>query len=400
MPAGRIAPVAYSDPWAVEFDQRRLALLRGSPRIAYYYARPDTSTFRYRAFNMVEALVNADPEASASWLTADDGAHAIELVEHVDVLVVCRALYAPHVAAVVARAKALGRRVLFDVDDLIFDDRYAHLIMETLDQTVDEPALQAWFGTIARCGATLRLCDGAITTNEFLAERIRHFADVPTWVIPNFLNGAQLELSARVRDAKAAAPPPQDGRIRLGYFSGTPTHNRDFAIVEPALARLLEEDPQISLLVAGFPPQSDRLARHGNRVETIPLQDFLNLQLEVGEVDVNLVPLQDNVFTNCKSELKYFEAAVVGTVTVASPTYTLRASIAHGENGFLARAHEWYEVLRDTIDGQEALPAVAESAAADALSRYSPQAQAPALRAALLGGAPSGVRDASSSAVA
>ena len=47
--------------------------------------------------------------------------------------------------------------------------------METLDQQVDEHGLQFWFGWIARCGATLRLCDGAITTNELLAERIRDF---------------------------------------------------------------------------------------------------------------------------------------------------------------------------------------------------------------------------------
>ena len=40
------------------------ALLAGSPRIAYYYAQPDTSTFRYRAFNMIEALGRAEPDAS------------------------------------------------------------------------------------------------------------------------------------------------------------------------------------------------------------------------------------------------------------------------------------------------------------------------------------------------
>src|SRR5688500_8228347 len=265
-----IPRVPYADPWNIPFEDRRQALLAGSPRIAYYYTLPDTSTFRYRAFNMVEALASAEPAASASWLTAADGAAAIELVAEVDVLVVCRALYSPHVAAVIARAKALGKRVLFDVDDLIFDDRYTHLIMETLDQLVDETGLQAWFGWISRCGATLRLCDGAITTNELLAERIRQFADVPTWVIPNFLNRAQLNVAAGVLEAKRTGL-GFDGSIALGYFSGTPTHNRDFAIVEPALARLLDEDPRLEVLVVGFPPPSDRLAAHGTRIQTLPL---------------------------------------------------------------------------------------------------------------------------------
>jgi glycosyltransferase involved in cell wall biosynthesis len=375
--------VPYSDPWDVPFEDRRQALLSGSPRIAYYYTLPDTSTFRYRAYNMVEALAAAEPDAGATWLTAADGARAVELLEHVDVLVVCRALYAQHVAALVARAKALGKRVLFDVDDLIFDDRYTHLIMETLDQQVDETGLQAWFGWISRCGATLRLCDGAITTNELLAERIRDFAGVPTWVIPNFLNEAQLDVSADVSAGRSPAG-SANGRFRLGYFSGTPTHNRDFAIVEPALARLLAEEPSLEVLVVGFPPPSERLAPFADRLQTVPLQDFVNLQVAIGEVDVNLVPLQDNEFTNCKSELKYFEAAVVGTVTVATPTYTLARAIEHGENGFLAHAHDWYDVLRRVLEQRGELPRVAETAAAAAVARYAPQAQGGALRAALL----------------
>ena len=376
-------PVVYHDPWARTFADRRSQLLRGSPRIAYYYAQPDTSTFRYRAFNMIEALEYADPSASASWFTAADGLRALELLDKIDTLVVCRALYAPHVASVIARAKALGKRVLFDVDDLIFDARYTHLIMETLDQAVDESALQEWFGRIARCGATLRLCDGVITTNEFLAERVRRFSGLQSWVIPNFLNRAQIELSARIRIAKSEGRWARDGHFHIGYFSGTPTHNRDFSIIEPALADLLEETRRIRLRVVGFPPQSGRLAPHAGQVETIPLQDFLNLQRLIGEMEINVAPLQNNEFTNCKSELKYFEAAAVGTVTIASPSFAMRAAITHGKTGFLARAHEWHEVLQAAIASPD-LPRIAEAAARDALERYAPEAQAGAVRAALL----------------
>jgi glycosyltransferase involved in cell wall biosynthesis len=375
-------PVPYADPWDVPLEARRRRLLAGSPRVAYYYTAPDTSTFRYRVFNMVEALAHAEPTASASWLTADDGPGAMELIEHVDLLVVCRALYSQHVAALITRARALGKRVLFDVDDLIFDDRYAHLIMETLDQVVDDDGLQFWFGRISRCGATMRLCDGVITTNEQLAEHIRDFAQLPTWVIPNFLNRAQLDVSSEVRESKG---PRVGDRVRLGYFSGTPTHNRDFAIVEPALARLLDEDPRLEVVVVGFLPDTNRLAPLGRGVRMLPLLDFLNLQLAIADVDVNLAPLQHNVFTNCKSELKYFEAAAVGTATVASPTFTLAGAITHGDNGFLARAHEWYDVLRKTIERIDDLPRVADRAASAALARYSPEAQAAALRAALFG---------------
>ena len=67
-----------------------------------------------------------------------------------------------------ARASA-GKRVLFDVDDLVFDPRYTHLIMQTLDQVVDEAGLQAGLAGYRGAGDAA-LCDGAITTNAFLAD--------------------------------------------------------------------------------------------------------------------------------------------------------------------------------------------------------------------------------------
>jgi glycosyltransferase involved in cell wall biosynthesis len=379
----RVAPVAYQDPWTATFAERRATLVSGNPRIAYYYARPDTSTFRYRAFNMIEALRYAEPDASASWLTSNDGARALEVLDETDLLVVCRALYTPHVGAVIARAKSLGRRVLYDIDDLMFDDRYAHLIMETLAQTVDEQGLQDWFGKIARSGWTMRLCDGVITTNAFLADKIRDFSGLPTWTVPNFLNQAQIDVSARIHAAKERSEWARDGRIDIGYFSGTPTHERDFALIESALATLLESNPAVRLRIVGFPPQSTLLSPFADRIETLPLQDFVNLQRVIGDVEINVVPLQDNEFTNCKSELKYFEAAVVGTVTIATPTFTYREAIDDGWNGYLATARQWDDVLRERVAAVDEFRGVAERAATDALERYAPRAQARALRAAL-----------------
>ena len=65
----------------------------------------------------------------------------------------------------------------------------------------------------------------------------------------------------------------------------------------------------------------------------------------MSKVDVNIAPLVINDFTNCKSELKFFEAAVVETTTIASPNYSFKKAITDGENGFLAKPGEWYDKL-------------------------------------------------------
>ena len=103
-----------------------------------------------------------------------------------DTLVICRTRYTARLDNLVTRARASGCRVLFDVDDLIFDNRYVNLVLETLDRQSTEAILDEWFAAMSRLGAMLRLCDGAITTNHFLAKCIEDFAQLPTWVVAQF----------------------------------------------------------------------------------------------------------------------------------------------------------------------------------------------------------------------
>jgi hypothetical protein len=175
--AARTNPIAYRDPWTASFEERLAVLCSRPRRIAYFYERPDTSTFRYRVFNMVEALVaEPDLEISASWFHRGDLDRMERFVDRADALVICRTRYDAAIGRLVARAKARGLPVLFDVDDLVFDVEHVHLLIHSLDQDPEaEATWECWFGLIGRAGATLRLCDGAITTNPFLGRQIEAF---------------------------------------------------------------------------------------------------------------------------------------------------------------------------------------------------------------------------------
>jgi glycosyltransferase involved in cell wall biosynthesis len=384
--AAEVPPVVFSPPWEKSFDERMAMLLRGSPRAAYFYEVPDTSTFRYRAYNVWQSLAAEAPGGPvASWFHYGDLDRIERVLDQCDVLVLCRVHYTDRINRMVTRARARGRRVLFDVDDLVFDVRWAHTVMDTLEVELNHDAWQFWFGDISRIGAAMALCDGIVVTNRYLAARAEAFLDKPTQIIPNYLNREQTEVSAQVWNAKERSGRARDGRIHLGYFSGTPTHNRDFALMVGPLARLMDEDERVMLRVVGFLGGiGSELERHRGRIEIIPLQDFLNLQREIGQVEVNLVPLQDNAFTNCKSELKWFEAAAVGAVTIAAPTYAFRHTIEHGKNGWLAPAYAWEDILREVIHGGEARwRSVAARARMDAEERFGWRNQATIIRAAL-----------------
>jgi glycosyltransferase involved in cell wall biosynthesis len=387
--AARTSPIAYRDPWIQSFEDRIAALSSRPRRIAYFYERPDTSTFRYRVFNMVEALAAA-PELgiSASWFHRGDLDRMDHFVDRADTLVICRAHYDGAIGRLVGRAKARGVPVLFDIDDLVFNIDHVHLLIDALDQDLEADATwENWFGWIGRIGATLRLCDRAITTNAFLARQIETFAPgLRASVVPNFLHSEQQAVSRRLFEAKRRSGFARDGNIHIGYFSGTPTHNRDFAVAQGALTRLLDRDPRLVVRVVGFLEPRGELLRHRHRLDIHPLQDFLNLQRLQAEVEVNIVPLQDNVFTNCKSELKYFEAAICGTLTVASPTFVFRRAITNGETGFLAYAHEWEAKLQTaiaTLEQPDRYADIAERAFHHAESVYGWNRQATTIEAAV-----------------
>ncbi|MBO7718339.1 glycosyltransferase, partial [Candidatus Saccharibacteria bacterium] len=77
-----------------------------------------------------------------------------------------------------------------------------------------------------------------------------------------------------------------------------------------------------------------------------------------------------NDFTNCKSELKFFEAGAVETTTIASPTYAFLKAIENGKNGFLARPGEWYDKLEYLYKHPEENKTIAKQARKYALKHY------------------------------
>jgi glycosyltransferase involved in cell wall biosynthesis len=372
-----IPPVPYADPWLQPLSTRLAMLYRREVRVAYFYEEPNNSTFRYRAYNMAQVL--NEPGAgnvSASYFFLADSDRFDEIADAADLLVVCRSRYCHQVNGLITKFRARRKKVLFDVDDLVVDTDYAHLVVATLGLDVTQKGVwDDWFAMIARMNQTLRLCDGAITTNQFLAQKITDCSGLPVSVVPNFMNKEQLAVAEKVFAAKERARFVGNGKITLGYFSGSPSHRLDYAIVEPALADVLSERPSVEVMVVGYIDHGPTMREFGHRISRQPFQDYVNLQRLLGTVEFNLMPLQSNAFTDCKSELKYFEAASVGTLSIASPSFTYSRAIRDGETGYLSKAHEWTESILRAIDRVEAYESMAKQARDDALLKFGWQHQ-------------------------
>ncbi len=361
-------------PWERPLTARLADLRPGTLRVAYVYERAEPGTFRYRCYNMAQAINQADSDTSASYFFLQDLLAIDRLSDYADVLVLVRVRYDSDVERLIRSFRLANKPVLYDIDDHIFTLEATPLLVASLDQGLTRfGRVEKWVGVVGRIRHSLQEVDGIITTTEFLADKLREQFDVPVSVIPNFLNTEQWEYSTALRASRVA--PPADAPV-IGYFSGSASHNRDYQIAEEGLAHILDLYPKARLRIAGYlePPAS--LDRFATRIDRLPFMDFLGLQKAISEVSLNLSPLQHNAFSYSKSELKYFEAAATGVLTVASPAPVFADAITHNRNGYLADGLSWPEVLEQALSSPPDVVAQRTQAAlAHVEATYTPQAQ-------------------------
>ena len=322
------------------------------------------------ATQMIESTVRAhgDPRLAA------------DLATH-DVLVLYRVPHSPWIASLLDRARAFGRATVFAVDDLIFDPEIADV--PALRQ-MDPEAQRLWHDGVARYRRTLLACDVFLATTGPLATSGRA-AGKPTYIHRAGLAARELALGAaaadRARRSTAPGTAAQVPRVRLGYFSGTATHDEDFATIVPALAALLDGNPEVELVIGGHLRAGAALARFGARVVRSPFVPWLELPALIAGTDVSLAPLVwQHPFVGAKGAVKYLEAAAVGVPTVASPTEAYREAIRDGTTGLLPPdAAAWQTALATLVGDRLRRTRMGAAARADLAARFAPATQGPAL---------------------
>lgn len=360
----------FLDPWVVDSKKRqeiaKQALKDGKKLALYFVEKPDSSTFRYRCYNTFEAT-----KESKEWQTVyffkDEVGIVEELLPECSELIFGRQSGQEKTIEKMSRiAHGVGLKVGLDIDDLVFDMKYIDVMLSTIGEKVNRSYWVAYFASVQ---AMAKQMDFFVTTNEFLAEKLKKSFNKPVKVIRNSLNREQINASLVYTERKELK---DSNEFVVGYFSGSPTHAKDFAVAEPELINFLKNHDNVILNVVGymkFSKEAERLIEFG-RIRFLPFTDFRKLQRLMAEVDVNIAPLVINDFTNCKSELKFFEAAVVETTTIASPTYTFKNAIKDEENGFLAQPGEWYDKLEYLYNNPEENKKIAKNAKDYALKHY------------------------------
>lgn len=260
-----------------------------------------------------------------------------------------------------------GTKVLYSTDDLVFDpfklehnDAYRSMSIEEKIMYKDE---------VKRCKQALSICDGAIVTTEKLSsELINYLPNKPILISRNLMSDEMEKLATQARLMEKT----EDGLIFIAYFSGTKTHQKDFAECANALLKIMSEFPEVRLMIVGLLDIPDSLEQFKDRIDIEPYREWQELPKLYRRIDINLAPLeQSNEFTECKSELKYFEAGIMSIPTVASNVTPFQVAIQHGQNGYLCRTTEdWANALRELILNRELRETMGQKAWTDVHKKY------------------------------
>lgn len=346
-------------------------------RIVYISGEPLTPGHRYRVLRPAAAA--AALGARIAVLCGDEIGDRIAEVRGADLLIIWRAPWEPVLEAAVRLARRAGARIVFDVDDLMVrpDLARTNIIDGIRSQYLTERGVADHY---ARIRNTMLSADLCVASTEQLAQHMRR-AKMPTFVLPNGFDHAVLATSRLAVRRRAEAP--DDGLVRLGYASGSRTHQKDFAVCADAVGAALRARPECRLVlfrtVDGTPlldiEEFPALNGLEHQIEWRHLVQLEQLPDELARFDVCLAPLETgNPFCEAKSELKFFEAALANVVTLASPTGPMRRVIRHGETGFLAEsADEWQTMLIGLIEDRVLRSRVAEAAYLAVIWEFGPE---------------------------
>ncbi len=210
------------------------------------------------------------------------------------------------------RLRALGIRLVADYDDLLFRCPLSDF------PGADHPLRRL---RIARRLDTYRGSvqhfDAFTASTRPIAHALRAMRpDAPISVVPNRPSPGWVARGwARFGDRVWK---PGDARV-IRYLPGSPSHDRDFAVIEDALVAFLDQHRDVELEVVGYLKFHERSFPRG-RVRHLPKVDYERFPEVLLSTWVNLVPLAPTVYSQARSALKLLEAAAFGVPSIATPS--------------------------------------------------------------------------------
>lgn len=316
----------------------------------------------YRAFGVAEELKIHGFQTA---VTVADNFRLIKYADKFQIFVFHKVSYSERIKLLIDKIKAQNKEIIFDTDDLDFDPQYLKDMdyFQNITET-EKGEYEKGIGMEILKNSYVKTCT---TTVDYLADKLREY-DKQVFVVANKISNTELKLTDEIIKKEKKS----DGYVRIGYYSGTPSHDKDFATVTPALVDILEKYEKVKIILAGLLNITDEMKKYSDRMEKLPRVPRKEYYSNIYKCDINIVPLEmGNPFCESRSELKFMEAGILGIPTVAVLNHTYSETISDGVDGFLAgNTSEWIDKISRLIEDENFRKSIGQKAREKVLRDY------------------------------
>ena len=306
---------------------------------------------RYRVLNKAEQLRKHGFEVKVVNLSEFELTQA----QNASHIIIYRSPISPELLRLCHLAKDYGKPIFFDIDDLVFDTLYTDQLSYTKGLPHHEK--EKYDANVRNYGYMLENCDGAITSTNQLQKELKKYQS-KVLLNRNLASDELISISSQfLKDYSHVSDV-----VKIGYFSGSISHNENFELIKPAIKQLLKKYSNVQLHIVGILDIPKDMKPFENQIVTHDYVDWDKLPVLISEVDINLAPLVDSIFNRAKSEIKWIEAALVKVPTVASKIGAFSDMVIDGETGLLATDDQWFDKLEALVLSPELRQNLAESA--------------------------------------
>lgn len=350
-------------------------------KVAYHIPDEGGCTY-YRVLNPMLACRRNQALGAKGIAKNDDMVMSASALTECDVFLLSR-LSDDILIDVVAGLQNRGKKVIIDYDDDLFSVSplspfYAELGTEEVktvingkevylwrdgENTNDSPGAKAFNikENTDRLAAIRRICGAVdmitVTTPE-LADTYSQY-NKHVRVLPNCVD-------LRVWGRPRFAPRP-DGNVRIGWFGGS-SHYEDWAMVAPAVHKILKDYPYAKLVIMGSKFDGTLKGIDPGQIE---YHGWVHTQAypyaaQLLDLDMGIIPLKDTVFNRNKSAIKWIEMGAMGVPAVTSciPPYSTVMDIVP-DNGVFIDGEDpavWYEGISQLIENRSLREKIGENA--------------------------------------
>jgi len=160
--------------------------------------------------------------------------------------------------------------------------------------------------------------------------------------------------------------------IRIAHCGGA-GHQEDLTMVKPAIMEILEKYSNVKFIYCGDGKiWKDKLFEDHPRTEYVEPTDVDNWPAKFRSlrIDIGVIPLLDNTFNVCKSNLKFLENGSYSIPCVLSPT-VYSETVKDGETGLIARTpKEFVKQLSRLIEDKQLRDKIGQNAYDDVHKNY------------------------------